>query len=143
MSTALQVPLFVASVAVIVLAACIVPLAFQARRRLGRLALTAEEFKADVKVLVQDSREMVRNMNELATRANRQLGDTAKVVNTVQRWTERADRLVDEVGSAIEPPVFSLVRNMNLFRTGATTFLQTIFRTKQNNHQTKQEKDHV
>jgi uncharacterized protein YoxC len=143
MSAALQVALFLASLAIIALVACLVPIAFSVWRRLERLSLTAEQLKANVDGLVHDSREMVRSVNGLATRANQQMDEAAEVVQTVQQWTKRADRLVNEVGAAIEPPVFSLLRNMNLLRTGATTFLQALFHNKQNNNQAKQEKHHV
>ena len=133
MSAVLQVAMFFASVAIVVLVACILPIMFHMRRRLENLTLAAE-------ALVHDSREMVRNVNELTKRAHQQMDDTAKILHTVQEWTARADRLVDEVGSAIESPVFTLVRNMNRFRTGAATFLQMLF---QNNNKPKQENDHV
>jgi uncharacterized protein YoxC len=143
MSTVLQVALFLASVAFVVLAACLVPIAFQARRDLEHLALTAMQLKAKLEVLVEDSRELVRNVDVLSKRVNQQMDEVDQVVRTARQWTERADRLVNEVGSAIEPPVFSLVRNIKLLRTGATTFLQALFQSNQNNNQTRQEKDHV
>ena len=85
-------------------------------------------------------------MNALTTRANQQMDDVNQVVHTVRQWTQRADRLVNEVGAAIEPPVFSLVRNMNLFRTGVTTFIQALLQGNhhnQTNNQTTEEKHHV
>jgi uncharacterized protein YoxC len=142
MSTVLQVALFLAALAFIVLVACLIPLAFQARRRLEHLAVSAEQLKANVELLVQDSRELVRNVNELEQQVSRQMDDVGQVVGTVRRWTERADRLVEEVGSVIEPPVFAWVRNVNLFRLGATTFLQAFFHTNRNQNKTKQEKHH-
>jgi uncharacterized protein YoxC len=137
------VVLFLASVAFIVLAACIIPIAFQARRRLAELVLTAELLKPKLEVLAQDGRELVRSVTDLSKRANKHMDDVGKMVSTAHQWTERADRIVNEVGSVIEPPAFALVRNMNLFRTGATAFLRTLFHPNQNNNQTKQEKDHV
>ena len=128
MSIALQVALFVASAAVIVLVACLIPLVFQARRQLGELVLTTGQLKADLDILVLDSRELVRNANGLATRANRQLDDVAQVVRTVGEWTERADRLVTEVGAVVEPPALLVARNINLVRLGVTRFMQTLLR---------------
>lgn len=142
MSTALQVALFVASLVFIVLAVCIIPVAFHLRRKLEQLVTTAGELKDKLEVLVGDSHEMVRNVTELSKRANQQLDEVGRVVHTARQWTDRADQLVNEIGSAIEPPVHSLVRNMNLVRTGIATFLQFLSHRNQHN-QTKKESDHV
>jgi uncharacterized protein YoxC len=123
MSAALQIALFVASLAFIVLVVCLIPIVFQARRKLEQLLAATEELKEQAQALVEDSHEMVRNVTELSKRANAELDEVSRVVQTVRQWTQRADRLVNEVGSAIEPPVHSLVRNMNLFRTGIAAFL--------------------
>ena len=123
LTAVLQVALFLASLAFIVLVACLIPMAFEAKRHLEQMAIAVGQLKTDVNVLVHDSREFVQNVNALATRANQQMDDVHQVVRTVRQWTERADRLVSEVGTAIEPPVFSLVRNVNLVRVGVTSFL--------------------
>jgi uncharacterized protein YoxC len=142
MSTALQVALFVASLTFIVLALCIIPVAFHLRRKLEQLVATVGELKDKLQALVDDSHEMVRNVTELSKRANQQLDEVSRVVQTTRQWADRADRLVNEVGSAIEPPVHSLVRNMNLIRTGIATFLQFLTHRNQRNQTTK-ESDHV
>ena len=131
MSTVLQVALFFASLAIILLVACIVPIAFQVRRRLEQLALTADSLKASGELLVRDSRELVLNVNDLAVRANQQLDDAAEVVHTVRQWTQRTDRLLNEVGSVVEPPVFTIVRKINLLRAGASTLFKVLFHSKQ------------
>jgi len=142
MSTALQVALFIASITFVVLALCIIPAAFHLRRKLEQLVSTARELKEKLEALVEDSHKMVRDVTELSKRANQQLDDVGRVVQTVHQWTERADKIVDEVGSAIEPPVHSFVRNMNLFRTGIATFFQFLSHRNQHNQTTK-ESDHV
>jgi len=142
MSTALQVALFIASLTFVVLALCIIPVAFHLRRKLEQLVTTTRELKEKLEALVEDSHKMVRDVTELSKRANQQLDDVGRVVQTVHQWTERADKIVDEVGSAIEPPVHSFVRNMNLFRTGIATFFQFLSHRNQHNQTTK-ESDHV
>ena len=142
MSTALQVVLFIASLTFILLAACIIPIAFHVRRQVKRMAHTVEHLKSNVQVLLRDSRELVQNMNVLSNRASQQMDDIGKVVHTVHQWTERADRLVNEVGSAIEPPVFSVVQNMNLIRAGMAMFLRVLFHPGKNK-KIKKEKEHV
>lgn len=132
MSTALQVVVFIASLTFILMAACIIPIAFHVRRQLKRLAHTVERLKSNVQVLLRDSRELVQNVNALSNRASRQMDDVDKVVHTVHQWTERADRIVNEIGSAIEPSVFSVVHNMNLIRAGITMFLRVLFHPSKN-----------
>ena len=150
MPALLQAALFLASLAVIVLVACLIPIAFQARRHIAQLAITAGQLKSDLGVLVQDSRELVRNVNALTTRANEQIDELGQVVGTVRQWTQHADRFVSGVGMAIELPAFSLLRNMNLVRTGVTTFLRTLLGRNhydqtqdQTRNRTTEENDHV
>lgn len=130
LSVVLQVALFLASTAVIVLVAFMIPLGFQARRQLEQLATTVEDLKIKLEVLVVESRELVQNLNELTTRANHQMKDVDQVVGTVRQWTARADRLVNQVGDVVEPSVIALVRNLNVFRTGATTFIQSLLQRR-------------
>ena len=118
------------------------PLVFQARRKLEQLLATTEELKEKAQALVEDSHEMVRNIADLSRRANEELDGVSQMVHTARQWPERVDRLVNVVGSAIEPPVHSALRNMNLFQTGVTTFLQVLLHRNQHN-QTKREQDHV
>ena len=142
MSTTLQVALFIASLTFIVLALCIIPVAFHLRRKLEQLVITAGELREKLQLLVEDSHVMVRNVTELSKRASEQLDDVGCVVQTVRQWTDRAGKIVNEIGSVVEPPVHSLVQNMNLFRTGIAGFIQFFSHRNQHN-QTKKEQDHV
>jgi uncharacterized protein YoxC len=142
MSIALQVVLFIASITFIVLALCIIPVAFHLRRKLEQLVVTVGQLKDKLEALVEDSHTMVRNVTELSKRANQQLDDVSRVVQTARGWSDRADKLVNEIGSVVELPVHSLVRNMNLLRTGVATFLQFLSHRNEHNQTTK-ESDHV
>jgi uncharacterized protein YoxC len=142
MSTALQIVLFLASITFIILALCIIPVAFHLRSKLEQLVVTVGQLKEKFEALAEDSHEMVRNVTQLSKRANQQLDEVDHVVKTARQWTERADRLVDEIGSVVEPPVHTLVRNANLLRTGLATFLQFLSHRNQQKQTTK-ETDHV
>jgi uncharacterized protein YoxC len=135
MSIALQVALFLASLAIICRTVCLIVFGLEARRQLKQLALAAQETKAHVEILVEHSHELIRDVRDISKRVSQQLDEVETVVHTVRQWTERVDRLVDQVGSAIEPSVFSAVKNLNAFRKGATTFLQTLFHSNQTNEQ--------
>lgn len=134
MSMVLQVALFFASVAVVVFVTLAVVLMIRAMRWLEQFAQVAEKIKADVRVLVQHSEEVARNVTALTQRASQQLDDVEKVVSLVRQWAERTDRVVNEISSAIEPPVFSFVRNANLIREAVATFGRVLFHRKKNNH---------
>ena len=142
MTTALQVVLFVACITFVVLALCIIPVAFHLRRKLEQLVVTVGQLKDKLEALVEDSHTMVRNVTELSQRANQQLDDVSRVVQTARGWSDRADKLVNEIGSVVEPPVHSLLRNLNLLQTGVATFLQFLSHRNEH-HQTTKESDHV
>jgi hypothetical protein len=142
MSAALQVALFIASVLFILLAVCVIPIAFLAWRQLAHLAIAAEQQRAALHLLLQDGRELVRNVSDFVKRANQQMDNVDKVVHTAEQWTERADRIVNEVSSAIEPPVLSVVRNINLLRAGMSVFLRVLTHSGQNKLEGKG-KEHV
>jgi hypothetical protein len=59
------------------------------------------------------------------TDGDQQLNDMDDVIATVGRWTGGGSP-GGEVGSAIEPPLFSAVRNVSLLRAGVNGFLQVL-----------------
>lgn len=135
MSMALEIALFVASIAFIVMVICIIPLAFQAVRWLESLVVSAEQLKANVQVLLQDSRDLVKNVDILSKQAQVQMDDVTKVVHTIQKWTDRADWLANEVASVIEPPVLAFVNKTRLFHLGVSTFVQVLLRMHNKHNQ--------
>ena len=105
--------------------------------------------KADLEVLVQHSHELISDVTEVSRKVTQQVDEVETVVRTVRQWTERIDHVVEEVGSAIEPPIFTAVRNLNLFRRGTAAFLQALFHLDQHNNrhnpniQQEREEGHV
>lgn len=129
MSVALQIALFLASMTFVGLVVCIVVLAFQARQRLERLAMSIEA--------------MTKSVETLAIRANRELDDVAHVLRLVRKWSDLADPILDTVDAAIVTPVFSWMRNAGRLRAGATTFIQALFHTTRKNDTTQRENVNV
>jgi hypothetical protein len=64
------------------------------------------------------------------------------VVSVVRAWSERANRIVNEVGAAVEPPILSVARNINFFRKGLAVFLDA-FLHRNNQPEQKDEASHV
>ena len=126
MSNLLQIALFLASVAVVTFVAFCIPAILQLRKHTARLARTLEELKAEVSPLVQDGRKLLHNVNELSTRVHRQCDEVEDVIQTVRGWTgQRADRVVEEVGSVLEPPILTAARNSRTsFARGSRSFLR-------------------
>jgi uncharacterized protein YoxC len=142
MSNLLQIALFLASVAVVIFVACCIPAVLQLRKSAARITQTLEELKAEVSLLVQDSRTLLHNVNELSTRAHQQCDDVERVIQTVRGWTERANRVVEEVGTVLEPPILTAVRNANILRKGIAKFLEMFL--NRNHHQPEpSEEQHV
>lgn len=149
MSIALQVALFLASLAIVALVVCIVPIAIQVGRSLRHLGVTTERLEATVETLLQDSRELVRNVGDLSDRTKRNMEEMEKVVRIAQLWTERVDQFVRQIGSIVEPPMLSLFRNSKVLRMGVAVFLQTLLnphrpeRPKDQHNPTREEQNHV
>lgn len=142
MSMPLQIALFLASVAVVIFVACCIPAMFQLRKHAARMSQTLAELKAEVSLLVQDSRTLLHSVNELSMRAHQQCDDVERMIQTVRGWTERADRVVEEVGSVLEPPILTAVRNAQILRKGVAKFFETFFNRNQHQPQ-KAEEEHV
>ena len=142
MSIPLQIALFLAAVAIVIFVAFCIPAMLQLRQRAARMAQTLAELKAEVSLLVQDSRKLLHNVNELSTRAHQQCDDVERVIQTVRGWTERVDRVVEEVGSVLEPPVLTAARNALIFRKGIAKFFE-IFLNRNHRQSQKAEEQHV
>ena len=113
MGMTLQIALFLASVAIVVLVAVLVPVFLSLRKQVA-------ELNADVKLLVHDSRTMVQNVNQLTTQAQQQMDETEQMLQVVRGWLDRADRFVHQAGDLIEGPVLTGARILN----GLGTLLQ-------------------
>ena len=137
MSDILQVSMFLASLAVIALAACAIPLLLQARRQMNAIARAAERWQADLGALMQEGRELVRNANALTLRAGREMDELDRVVRLAREWAERGNQLMDAVGALVAPPVSSVLQGVAAFRTGAGIFVNYLFGDR--NHRSKEE----
>ena len=142
MAMLLQIALFLASVAVVIFVSFCIPAMLQLRKHAAWMTKTLAELKAEVSLLVQDSRKLLHSVNELSTRANQQCDEVERVIQTVRGWTERADRVVEEVSSVLEPPILTTARNVLIFRKGIAKFFATYL--NRNHHQPQRaEESHV
>lgn len=142
MSIALEIASLIALILFIVLVICLIPTVFYIRNKLADMLLATRKLEADLQVIVQDSRELVQNVNELTKRINGQIDDAGKIVHTVVAWADMASRIASAVGTLIEPPISKLARNANLLRLGLSVFTQVLCAKKTNNQPTEED-NHV
>ena len=132
MSNALQVALFLASVAVVVFVAIFIPAFLVLCQRASSAARQLEEVKADLKLVIQDTRTVMQRVTELANRAHQQMDEVDRMVRTARGWSDRADRIVGEVGDIVEAPIFTVARIIGIVQEGLHSFLNAVTRR---NHQ--------
>ena len=120
MGIALQIALILASVSVVVFVAVLIPALLGLRKQFADAACELAELKTEVMLLVQDSRMMVQNVNQLSTQAQQQIGEVEQSLRVLRGWLDRADHLVHQAGDLIEGPIFTGARILN----GLGTLLQ-------------------
>ena len=103
---ALQVVLYAASAAIVVFVAVAIPLFVRLQRLMERAVSSVEEIEAATKPLARETRELVEELRGLSGRAH---------------------RLVDEVGSVVEPPLLASSLGFRLIRTGVKAFVRALW----------------
>lgn len=129
---ALQVFLYAGSMAIIALSAMLVVILIQLRGHLERMVRSVEELKGDIGPLAREARVMVEGIRLLSSRVEGQWGHVENMVGRARAWSERANHLVEEVGSMVEPPLLSASRNVRMFRSGLWAFLRALSGRPQN-----------
>ena len=106
---ALQIALYLTALSIIAFVAIALPLLFRLQRRIDRMAAAVDEMRAETVPLARETRELVDDLRGLSGRAN---------------------RLVDEVGSVVEPPLLASSLGFRLIRTGVKTFVRALWNGK-------------
>ena len=126
MSVALQVALFLASVAVVVFVSFVIPVVVCLSKYAARATRELEALKSDVNLLVHDSRHTLQNVNDLTSRAHRQLDEVDKVVRSARAWSDRAGRIVDGVGDVVDAPIFTAARVISIIHKGVSRIFEVL-----------------
>ena len=114
MSSALQVALFLACMAVVCLVSLLIPLLILFYLQFKRIARQMDEVKSDLEEMIKDSRTMVQNISRLSIHANQQLDELDKIIGVARKWSKQADYFVEEIGSAVELPVLKALRTLKI-----------------------------
>jgi len=124
---ALQVALYTASAAIIVLAAVLVPVLLRFRKQLDRVATAVEGFEAEFIPLARETRAVVDQWRGLSELARRQLLAVDDLVGTVRGWTSKTGRVADAAGGLLLAPVLAFNRTTRVVQTGLTAFLHALW----------------
>jgi uncharacterized protein YoxC len=133
--TALQVALYLASAAAILLSAVLIVLQLQFRAQVERIVRAVEELKTEVSPLVQETRIVVDRLRDLSGRVQGQWSEVEAIIDTARTWSQRANHLVEGIGSVVEPPIFQVSRNIFIVKKGLETFFRAFFSRKQQHQQ--------
>ena len=129
--TTLQAALYAGSIAIIVLVAVLTVLLLQFRRQIERVVRAVEVLKAEVTPLAQETRVVVERLRELSGRVQGQWVEVERIIDTARTWSQRANHLVEGIGSVVEPPILGASRKIHIFRKGLETFVRAFSNRKQ------------
>lgn len=115
---ALEVALYAASIAIVVAAVVLVAGVIHSRKSFDRLVGAVEELRTEVKPLAQETRIVAKRIGDLSMRAEEQWTAVEGIIGTARRWSERVNRVVDEVGGAVEPFAFAATRGVRVVQRG-------------------------
>ena len=107
---ALQVALYAASCAIMVLVAIFAYVLLHLKNRLDRTMTAVEHLEAELTPLAREARVVVDRVSDLSG---------------------RVERAVGVAGGFLLPPVRAFNRTAQLLQTGATTFLQALWNGRQ------------
>jgi uncharacterized protein YoxC len=126
MSTAFQIALFPASVAVVAFVVFLIPVFSELCKHVAHAANQLDELKSDVKPLVPNSRTVAQNVDKLTSRAHQQLDAVDKMIRIVRAWSEPAGRIVEEVDDVVEAPILKVTRIIGIVHKGLRTLLDVV-----------------
>ena len=76
--------------------------------RADAIQRSVSQLQGELSGLIQESREAVKELRLVVGRAAQPLDDLGAIAPTARGWTQRADRVIDAVGTVAEPPLFFL-----------------------------------
>jgi hypothetical protein len=138
METLLQWAQFFSSLAIIGLAAFLIPLAFRLHRQVDAIGGAMRNLDRLVGRVENDAADFVRASVKAAERAERTIENARETTQAVRRWTEQADAVVEEVNAAIDPSLIALAREARAWGAGATAFVRVLAKPARKNGDRKE-----
>jgi uncharacterized protein YoxC len=132
---ALQVALYAASIAIIVLTTILIVVLLQFRKQVERVARTVEELKSELNPLVQETRVVMERLRDLSGRVHERWMEVERVMESARTWSQRVNHLVEGIGSVVLPSVVAASLNVLFLRKGLETFARALLTPKQQHQQ--------
>lgn len=124
-------------IAILAVSSCIVLLtvvfiaaAVYLRLKADSMARSVSQLNGELSELIQESRAVVREMRQAAARVSGPMEDLEHITRTARGWTDRADRVIDAVGTVAEPPLFFLSRNIKSVGGVVSGVMQLLLNSK-------------
>lgn len=124
---ALQVVLYTASGAMIVVAAVLIHVLLDVRKQIARAVTAVESVNAEITPLARETRVVVARLRDISERAERQMLAVESWFGTIRQWTDRTQRVVEIASTRLLSPVLAANRTARLLRIGTTAFLRTLW----------------
>lgn len=112
MTTLLQISLILASLAIVVMVGFLLPTLISAKQKLDSFFSDSNQLRANINELVGECRELAGQISKLAERGAAEMDEVHQVVHTVHEWTHKANGIIENVESAVQP----VMQKVNKFR---------------------------
>jgi len=127
----LQVALYAASLAVVVIVSALCWALFHFRKQLERLVRAVEEVKAEITPLAHETRLLVSRLHDLSGRIQGQWSEVEEIIETTRHWSERANHVVEGILAITTLPVLAATDGIRRLLRGFGVFVQVLLNRKQ------------
>jgi hypothetical protein len=121
----IYVAVLTACTAIVILSAVVIAVAVGLKARADAMDRNVAQLRGELSELIRESRQLVGELRQAVARASDPMEDLAHMTRTARGWTDRADRLIDAVGTVAEPPLFFLSKNIKTVGGMVSGVLQT------------------
>ena len=126
----IYIAVLLACVSLVIMVVAVVLAAFHFRARMDSMEKSISRATSDISVLIQESRGVVKEIQQVTARVSKPLEDLEYMAHTARGWTDRADRVVEAIGSVAEPPLFFFSKSIKTFGGILSGVLQTLLTPK-------------
>ena len=130
MPTPIYIAILVACASIVVLTAVLVAAVVFLKSKVIAMEASAVDLRREVTELLCESRTLVKEVQAVTIRLPKPLEDIEHMTRAARAWTDRADRIVDAVGTVAEPPLFFMSKNIKTFGGIASGVLQMLLAQK-------------
>lgn len=130
MPTEIYIAVLAACICVVILTVYLIAVTVYIKARVDSVEKITNQIKGDLSGLIVESRDVVEELQRAATHLTKPMEDIEHIAHVARGWTDRADRMVDAVGTVAEPPLFFLSKNITTAGKIVTGVLQMLLNPK-------------